>query len=978
MNTIKIIDDIFIDEPESVVTDLDIVSFLQTRYEAFPADGRIYFGEISETSDVTPYDANSVEALQNLRGVFYVVTLPRAPVVAFFITYGAYIAMAVAVIAAVVVMQQAKNVPNTAALGNQTNRSGNNELSERSNKARPWERIPDIYGEVISIPDLICQPYKIFDNHVEREFSLMCVGRGHYDIFDLSDIKDDTTPIQEIPGSSVEVFAPGNLTTPKYRVGEPITQNFYNLKRCNAVNGQVLKPVSRSGYDGQNGMKAEPGGWISVPENHYTPLQMFVRRRHNISFTRGLKVGDNIRLEFRSLDFTKVPLDNAVKITASNNEIMFYGKEAQLVKIKDMQAGSKFYCDGRYIAREENSKIFINYISGIFTVTKVEPVYGYVYNGVQSSSHGFVGYRVVTLEPVKIGDGGVRDAAQTQGLTVELSTATRDVTLTGRYRIAEIGVSRIRLENPSGVNADWNKVTSPVDSTGYCKITINNSDIVGPFICDYAQTTTVIANVVALSGLYKRDNDGDQPVNVEVLMTIDEIDMQGNLTGEFKEVRGTVIGERNWQGTRALTLTVALPPGRYKISMQRITPTDTGFKGSVVDEIKWRDLYYGSDLVLGDLGNITVVKSITNGTDGALAVKSRKLNMRVTRMLPKRIGAAEFSTTLHPTKEADDIFCAICLDKANGGRTVDEVDVAGIYDTMTTIRRYFGIPEAAHFCYTFDNPNTSFEEMIRMVADAVFCTAYRTGEKIRITPDIDNKLPVMIFNHRNKIPGSETRTVNFGKDGDYDGVQYKYIDPFDGKQIMYSVPEGAAKYKSMESAGVANHKQAYLHAWRIWNRMKYQRVSCKFTSLSEADLLVVMDKIAVSDNTRLQYSEGEVIKQDGLKVWLSGQPDAKVGNYIFFQHWNRTTQSIKIAKVEGSVVTLATAPSVPLAADDGNYVNSLYMIEKSDKLPPTKQFLLMEKKPERNMQVEVSCINYDSRYYSNDFDYANGNTPYNG
>lgn len=977
MLTIKIIDDIFLNEAETIVTDQNLVDFLATRYETFPDGGRIYRDVVSVETEITPCDADSAAALRNLADcTVWVVVTPLAPVAAFIVAYGGYIAMAVAVIAAAVVMRQAKQVPNTAAL-NQTQRSGNNELSDRSNKARPWGRIPDIYGEVISVPDLICQPYKIYINQVEREFALMCVGRGSYFIQDLSDIKDDTTPIQEIQGSSVEVFAPGDLVNPQYRIGDPITQQFYNLKRSNAVNGQVLKPLERANYDGQNGIEVAPGGWLSIPTEPKTMLGLAFATNKPRVINQGMRAGDKVRLRYQSLGLERIPSDR-VDIGVSVDAISFYGQEADLTEIKKLQVGQKFYVDSKFVSREEYGKAYYSVVSGVFTVKAIEPIYGRKSNQFWLQQNAFLGFKITTVQPVKIGDGGVTDSNLKRGIHVDIMRATHDLELSGRYVVEKVEANRVKLSAPDTVNPNWHKVDKNYQSTGNVSLTLENPDRIGPFVCDYAQTTVLIANVVALSGLYKRDNDGEQAIDVRVRINADQIDMQGNYTGNSYSQEDLVRGATNWQGTRGLSLRLDLPSGRYKVSMERLTPTDKGFRGSVVDEIKWRDLYYGSELELGNLGDVTIVKSITNGTDGALAIKNRKLNMRVTRKLPKRIGATEFSQELYPTQSADDIFCAICLDPKNGNRDIEELDVENIYSVMEEIRRYFGVREAAHFNYTFDNNNTSFEEMIRMVADAAFCVAYRVGDKIKITPDIDAKLPVMIFNHRNKLPGTEKRTVNFGIDGDYDGIQYKYIDPFDGSQIMYSVPQGASKYKTVNSAGIANHKQAYLHAWRMYNMMKYKRISCQFTALSEADLLAVMDKIAVTDNTRLQYSEGEVLKQDGLKVWLSGKVKAKVGNYIFFQHWNRTTESIRIAAVDGNTITLASAPALPLAADDANYVNSMYFIEESDKVALSKQFLLMEKRPRSNMQVEVSCVNYDSRYYANDFDYANGNNPYDG
>ena len=83
--------------------------------------------------------------------------------------------------------------------------SPNNALAARSNKQRLGGRIPDIFGEVWSVPDLIAPTYSIYDNNKEVEFSYMCVGRGKHEV---KQALDDTTPINQVFGSSVLVYDP--------------------------------------------------------------------------------------------------------------------------------------------------------------------------------------------------------------------------------------------------------------------------------------------------------------------------------------------------------------------------------------------------------------------------------------------------------------------------------------------------------------------------------------------------------------------------------------------------------------------------------------------------------------------------------------------------------------------------------------------------------------------------------------------------
>jgi len=101
--------------------------------------------------------------------------------------------------------------------------SPNNELTDRQNRQRPGERIPDIYGTLWATPDLIQLPYKTFPaNNTEVEHTVMCLGRGSFSILD---VRDGITPVSQIDGTIVEVYAPN--TSPNSTVSGTVT-NTYN------------------------------------------------------------------------------------------------------------------------------------------------------------------------------------------------------------------------------------------------------------------------------------------------------------------------------------------------------------------------------------------------------------------------------------------------------------------------------------------------------------------------------------------------------------------------------------------------------------------------------------------------------------------------------------------------------------------------------------------------------------------------------
>lgn len=137
-----------------------------------------------------------------------------------------------------------QKTPKTS-LANQQAESPNNSLTDRNNKARPYERSYDICGRVQTIPNDLMTTYKVF-NTAGRviEYGYYDAGRGYLDI-KAEDITDGDTKVQEITGTSVAVYAPftspNNTNAPQLLVGDPINQGLFITIASNEVDGAVLK-----------------------------------------------------------------------------------------------------------------------------------------------------------------------------------------------------------------------------------------------------------------------------------------------------------------------------------------------------------------------------------------------------------------------------------------------------------------------------------------------------------------------------------------------------------------------------------------------------------------------------------------------------------------------------------------------------------------------------------------------------------------
>lgn len=889
----------------------DVKRFLFTRFDKFPKGAKIYHNQVADSNDVTPFDTESEDRLEALTGTFYVVVFPGAAAIPYII----YVVIAIAA------YYYAKSQIPASSNRNVQTASPNNELSNRTNEIRLNARIPDPFGTNRSTPDLLAVTYKMFDNHVEVEVSYMCIGRGEYEV-PANEVQDDTTPASEIEGTSVEVFAPftspNSGDAPQLRIGDAITEPLYTAKRLGSVNGQVLKSVD-VGAVGVDNIRFFQSGGPSFPGAGICEAINTGGLDYAFDFKQYFQAGDLVELINATYDFSS---ESNPWLTATS-----YALKALV-----SESGVYYTC-------------IIAHTSGVFAT-----------------------------------DLGAGNWAVFQ-ITVDLD---------GIYTVAGTLGSflydyQLALEDPTSVTTDWDVVSaSPTGATGYVSPTIQRGgdpQWVGPFTVKAADLQQVFSNFVALNGLYGDNGTIQYRVDVAVQLEITPVDSDGIATGGVETFNGVVEGSGVLKSIRALTLKADFGTqttgyaGYFKIRARRVTPKITS-AGTILDEVKWRDVYSMGEVSQNDFGNVTTVHSITQATAGALVVKNRKLNMLTTRKIPLRVSGSTFTTELFPTNNAAEILSAVCLDPFIGNRALSEIDFDSFYDTVAEIIAYFGIDLAGEFNYTFDNSNLSFEETVSAIAQAIFCTGFRFGNVIKINFEKETEDSTLLFNHRNKLPGSEKRTVRFGNQDDNDGVELEYVDPEDDALVKYYLPVGGTprNAKKVETVGIRSKIQAYWHAWRLWNKIRFQNVATEFDATQEADLLVLNDRILVADNTRPNTQDGDVISQNGLELQMSQPTVFESGEtyLIFLQHTDNTTESIGVtAGSDQYHAVLANAPKAPLSLDPTAYARATYHIVGNSS-EREHAFLVSEKDTLDNFTSRVTGINYDSRYYDKDKDYEDG------
>lgn len=842
----------------------NLCDYLMSQWVELPRTVVIYHEQVGR--DVTPRDEQGIEYLQTLTGTFLIYEYPGDPVTAL-IVVGTLVA------SAYLASKLAPDPPAIpAAARNVQAASPNNELSARTNVARPNGRIPDIVGEQISTPDLIAGPYSIYEDHRELEFSYTCASRGELHILS-EDIRDGETRVLDIEGAAVDVYGPftsPNSGSPQLSIGS-VGASVLFTKKSSAVNGQVLLP----------------------PEDGSAYIFNGTFRFYSPSYSA-----------------TSVPGVDLIDVFGSGPILVV----VQADPYDDPLGGPEINLSGTYLVSV-----------GTTTLAFFHP-------------------------------------DQTPGVDTPAPELVNEDWLRHRAAYPYPGVQN-----------------GPYISCFIYAADMSDDNWVGPFTLDNPDLTSVITNFVAPQGMYRDDGLEQTSTSVVCQLEITRVNPLGVAVALPEYFNFSVVGSATLRNQRAATITPAhTTRGRMKVRARRLTRRDTSYEGQVSDEVRWKDLYGTYVITQEHFGDVTTIHTKTLATDGALSVKERKLNLTCTRKV-RTVSATPTTYTLsedlQPSKRMMDILVHLALDPYIGNRKPKDLNFFEIQQAQLDCEARFGTSRAAEFSYTFDKGNISFEECANTVAEAAFCIAYRRGHVITASFEGPQTAAKLAFGHRNKLPGTEKRSYGFGNNGDFDGIEYDYMDEDGQTPKTIYVPEDrtAVNPKTINSVGVRNQLQAYFQANRIYNKLRKQRVSVEFEATQEAQLLTRNDHILVADNTRPYTQDGEIVGKTDL-VLRTSQPvvfDPAKDYTVFLQLTDGTVQAITATQGSDQYeIVITDEPSLELSVNPSNFTLATYILVADDD-SQVRQFMVQERLAGDRFTHTIRAINYDSAYYANDLDYIN-------
>lgn len=920
-------------------TDKVLEAFIEVKKKHPQA--RIYLQPACQQNDVTPsnkVDEASLMMLSKKHDFDIVCHAAGLTPVEWFMVAAAVLSVGVSVYTYM-------NMPDVPVMDQ---KSGNNELSNRVNRERIKGRVPDPFGTNKCVPDLIAPPILYYkDDGIEVEECLMCLGRGE---FEITDIKDGDTFGSTIDGFSTSVYAPSMslIDTPQIQIGEAFTEAPLVGKKSSAITGQTLKEPTESVID----TAIEGTMYPQYPNRLY-----LVGGGLDATFA----AGESIVVDAERIGVADAQLSGSTNVEA--NGVITIGSALNIENPNNFKG---IQIDTLLVEDDLNGLLDL---SGRYAVSSI-------------LKSGSFAYEIALVNPVSVNPNwALLTGDSLANSSTLLTNNSNSVDISGDYtNIIAVTSEFIELNIPVEKQAEWNKLNGITVNSATIELRKFTDNWLGWFYINSEGVEELIINLFFPRGLYSSGTNG-KIYSYNAAYSIEYQELHGSTpAGEVYRREGIKWAEST--SSMGITERISLPAvfsGGVRFRVKKESGVYVRDKSAKINELKLKSVYACSYLKKLVYPDVTLVRSRTVATDGALSVKERQWNCIGTQKLHS-YASGERSLNKQPTNDFADIVTHITLDPLIGRRTLNDIDVTSIYATSNEIKSYFGTPLAAHFNYTFDQGSQSYEESLAQIASCVGSNARREGSQIYFQFEKENPNSSILFNHRNKRPFSETRSEKYGIDREYDGVEVSWIDPVDGwvESIIRLPNDFITNPKKLELAGVTNKYQAHFLAHRAWNKIQYQRETVKFTGYGEADLVSLNDRIAVTDDTIPSIvmlgngvPSGDIHFWDGQIIGVS-QPtnlNPTKSYLIQLQHINRSVEVMSVTQgIDEYHLVLERLPILPLVVKSEYDEYAKYSITFSTE-KDSEAFLITEKSHSGPFESEVTAINYDARYYSNDKDH---------
>lgn len=566
----------------------------------------------------------------------------------------------------------------------------------------------------------------------------------------------------------------------------------------------------------------------------------------------------------------------------------------------------------------------------------------------------------------------VGDTAKFTNISVDVTPGVpgNDAVFDGNYTVISVSSVEIRV-NAAPNLAEWQKLGGTTWA-----VTPNDEATIGPtdtytksltdwVTIDRIKPERLVANISADNGMYKDSGKrSKQSTSVTAELQYQLIDATGNPYGPVYTKQGTITG-RSADFTGVSIIATLPTPSAVRVRARRVTNLDLDFEGQVVDEIKYVNLYGQVLDMTPNYGNRTTIHTARRQTPRASAVKQPQIKLIVTEKVQKYLGNGAFDTAWTNNTQAVQSLIRLMRDPVVGALDLSAANMDQLLAVQDEVESYFQTALAGQFCYTFDNYQTTAQDVITTIAEAIFCTSYRNGKNIILDFERPRLGPEMVFTHRSKTPDAEKWTRQFSDRDAYDSVKYSYIDPDTNIKETITIPEdGGIKTDTYDSKGVRNYKQAYWHAYRRYQKNLLNKVSVEFTATEEGIFAVPGRPISVVKGSRVAPYDGYVVAVNGLELTLS-QPvsfDDGDDHSVILKKRDGSVQSVAVTPgTSNRKVVMQSSPQEAIYTDNSALKTEFSF--GSEQRHNAQMMLVSTVDPGTDRTTKITAYNYHPDYY---------------
>lgn len=544
--------------------------------------------------------------------------------------------------------------------------------------------------------------------------------------------------------------------------------------------------------------------------------------------------------------------------------------------------------------------------------------------------------------------------------------------LDGAYTVSAVSETSISFDVTSNL-AKWQKIpggSASMIASSSAKIAPADSSEIG--FTDWASLTEIkperlLINIVAQQGMYKTPSGSSSTRSTSATVEVqwqaldDSLNPVGPVTPVLKTLKDKSRDEIG------MSISIDIPsPSAVRVRVRRSSNLDTGYNGTVVDALKYRDLYGQIIDTTPHYGDLTTIHTQRKASVQATALKEPQLKVLSTEMLYRYLGGGVFDTVRSTNTQAVQSLIRIMRDPLIGGLDLSVDCMDKLLAVQSEIEAYFLSVEAGQFCYAFDTAKDTAQDMAQTIASAIFSTVYRDGNDIRLHFERPVSGPALVFTHRSKASG-EKWTRAMGSESK-DSVEFTWIDPKTNIRETINIPEtGGSNPNKIESKGVRNYQQAYWLAHRARQKDILQRISVEFTAMPEGIYAVAGQPISVVKGSRVASYDGYIVAQNGLTLTLSQEVAFTQGDdhFILLKKRDGTAESIRVEPgANARTVVMLSAPVEPIYTGNSALKTEFSFGNEARHL--AQMIIPLTVDPQSNETVKITGKNYHPDIYKFD------------